>query len=276
MGLGLPSSQHTGSAEGSKRCQLRSTRERVRFSAPYRAILRGHGLDLRFRILQANLQAAHRLALKAAGCPVVWDTRGWSEICRKCLAYFGWAPTSAWQWAHQGLNASFSLHRGNLSWDRAKVEHFLRESFRHWHFLKWIAKDRRDSRECAGVGYDTARKWATDDRCCFMHLSGSTVSPAAYDRMLQRQVQDCPFCADREWEKGVIRPKATMDHLLWDCRGLEDECRSVLGALPPQFSARLSALQRRLGGPAGRANDVLIRQWHLAVRKKILEHRYGA
>ena len=243
-----------------------------------RTILRGHSLDFRFRILLANLQATFRIACKsAAGCTVAWTERGWSEICRKCLAFYGWTTTQPWKWTHGELGAQFSLVAGELA-TKTRVEHLWRESFRQWHFRRWLSKARRDSRECAAAGTryneatcQIARRWAAHCRQSFMVLSGSTVSPAAFDVMKHRAVQDCCFCANSACDKDE-RPKATMQHLLWECVGLRDDRRNAPGDAVP-----VSTLQARIGWPSrpACAQDEAILGWHKVVRQKILAQRYG-
>ena len=106
-------------------------------------------------------------------------------------------------------------------------------------FRRWLNKGRRDSRVCfaAGTAYHeacctTARRWALDCRQSFMVLSGSTFSPpAVLDVAKKREVQRS-FCAHLDFSEDA-RPKPSLKHLLWECKGLADDRQATLcGACP--------------------------------------------
>ena len=244
-------------------------------SCPHlRAILRGHNLDFRFRVLLANLQALYRQVVKRhQEAPASWSTRRWSEMARTCMAYYGWVVHDDCRWGHAacGVSVIFSLLHDQRCEDKENVQYLWREAFRHFHCNKWRLKARRDSRECRDCLYDAAvcaraRNWASESRVSFLVLTGSTVSPAALDKMKEGEVASCPVCQDREAQEAPA--VVTMQHIL--CSGLQDRRVSMLGHSIP----RMSAIQKRMAWPSGSPADSQVRAWHECVRKMILAKRY--
>ena len=153
------------------------------------------------------------------------------------------------------------------------MQHLWREAFRRFHCNKWRLKARRDSRECRDCFYGAAvcaraRNWASESRVSFLVLTGSTVSPAALDKMKEREVASRPFCQDSETQEAPA--VGTMQHILWECSGLQDRRVSMLGHSIP----RMSAIQKRMAWPPGSPADSQVRAWHACVRKMVLAKRY--
>ena len=98
-----------------------------------------------------------------------------------------------------------------------------------------------------------------------MVLTGSTVSPAALDRMKARarEVALCPLCQENV-------AVGTLQHILWKCGGLRGKRVAVLGHSIPQ----MTAIQQGMAWPSGSPADDMIRAWHEGVRKEILAKRY--
>ena len=87
-------------------------------------------------------------------------------------------------------------------------------------------------------------------------MSGATLRPAARCRWDGPDPGVCALCG---------REPATLDHLLWRCVALPNR----------PVTRNLGILQARFGWPSGRANDVAVLDWHVAVGAKILADRYA-
>ena len=74
----------------------RALNEPKRVCVHLRNILRGHRTDLPFRILEMNVLAARRCALKFPdGLPCTWDAQqGWSATIAQSLKQIGWEITA--------------------------------------------------------------------------------------------------------------------------------------------------------------------------------------
>ena len=94
-------------------CIRRALGEPVCACVHLRSILRGHRLDLDYRILETNVLAAKRCADKLPdGQPCEWNTAsGWPANINTSLQLQGWSrcPRQSWTWRHDGLANPFTL-----------------------------------------------------------------------------------------------------------------------------------------------------------------------
>ena len=92
----------------------------------------------------------------------------------------------------------------------------LRESFRRFHFTKFLNFRRREAEFCAEQGITYERVCAKARKLCttrqrFHILAGATVrsvSTACFSRMLETDMPVCPFC-----DSGAV---PTVLHVAWD------------------------------------------------------------
>ena len=143
-----------------------------------RTILRGHSLSIRFRILQINFRAASRLA-RRGNQPCLWSNKGWP-------VWLVLGPADLGTWG-AGPN-----HFAKCARDQAADRVQLRESFRRFHFTKFLNSRRREAEFCAeqGITYERvcakARKLCTDMPVCPFCDSGAvpTVLHVAWDLLM--------------------------------------------------------------------------------------------
>ena len=225
-----------------------------------RNILRGHRTDLPFRILEMNVMAARRCALKfPEGLPCTWDAQqGWSATIAQSLKQTGWEITAPWCWKHAQMNRYFSLDRNgrNFATDKGLLAHLLREAWRRSEWEAWHSSSRNDATACADQQYSErrcklAREVAQSSYAAFGFLSGAFASPAT----IQRDETPCELCG---------REVPTTEHLLWSCP-------AFVSSRPRKPS---DSLQGRLAWPVGLSTDAAVVSHCLEVRSAVLAARW--
>ena len=185
-----------------------------------RSILRGHSLNIRFRILQANVRAAWRLAKKFVR-PCACSFKGWPKVITKGMEYFGWPLVRPWEWQHPTLGAVQLHHVPADPPALERVQRVLRESMRIYYFQQFLQWGRREAEECSqnGVTYLEARCTKAPKMCNsqkrFTVLAGGTISPAAISIMRGLDAPSvCPWCGEQQ--------VPTLEHVAWQCTGLDE------------------------------------------------------
>ena len=224
-----------------------------------RNILRGHRLNLRFRVLTTCINALHRVC-STINFPT-WHRIGLAGPINKFLTHMSWIRNETWCWTHSTTGASFSLDPSHANFipDSNQLNHILREGFRAHEFHEWLATDRNDATACAGSQYSElrckqCRSIEQSSAHRFAVHTGGFVSNAAFGVMTETPVT-CN-CGS----------PATLDHMLWHC------------AMVPNANQRPpiphDPLQRRLGWPCGSPHDEAIVAWMVAIRKYSLSIRH--
>ena len=228
-------------------------------SVPLRDILRGHRLNLPFRITSAILRGLHRVS-QSQPLPE-WTHRGIAPNLNKLLTAMSWIRTQPWTWRHAHTGREFSLDRRHINYarDLRHLNHDLREGFRSHAFHTWKSSERNDATACPHAEYQEVRcrlahKQESSNQHRFAIMCGAFVSPAAFGRQAGSSVQ----CAC-----GAV---ATLDHVVWHC------------PLVPQAAQRprvpADQMQRRLGWPCQNPEDEAVIAWFVHVRKHTLSVRY--
>lgn len=235
----------------------------------FRSILRGHSLNVHFRLLQTNISAAWRLARQGVR-PCQWSNKGWPKVIDKLLETYDWTHSGAWEWEQEELGA-FQLHNvPGGEGRRRKRFHILRESFRRKHFAQFLNSSRREAAYCneQDIHYNEdhcriARNLCKD-RKTFHVMCGATVSVAAYAKMTHAEVpEQCPWCGC------AVVPTAA--HVAWECAGVDSARQRILGT---QFAGISNHVQKRLGWPTGHQLDAAVLRWLVEVRDLFLQDRY--
>ena len=209
------------------------------FASPdLRDILRGHRLNINFRIATSCIGAVRRcLAKLPVNTFYSWHRSfGVGPSITSLLQRFSWSFHRPWVWKHDLTGEILSLNKSDRTYETYtpgqsddRTSHNLRESFSAHHYMKWRNSTRNDATFCQENIFSAERcklalGLAKDSRQNFAILTGSFISDAA-----RNPVRPCPFCH---------QASADTDHAFWNC-----------GAYPPPISRPHDTLLRRLGWP---------------------------
>ena len=234
-----------------------------------RNLLRGHRLNMNFRIAQYCIGAVRRcLAKSTANVLYAWHKSfGVGPAITQLLNRFSWSYHSPWVWKHDLTNDFLALHKAHPSYEAYTARrrddltcHVLRNSFRAHEFQAWKNTSRKDATFCQNIDYNAERcklavNLAKNFRHNFAILSGAFVSDAALAVHKRTAVKPCPFCNSAT---------ADTDHAFWTCRDF-----------PPPVPRPLDCMLRRLGWPrVGHPNDTAVVSWMCEVRKRTLDKRH--
>ena len=115
-------------------------------SVPLRAILRGHSLDFRFRVLSSSFRAACKhMRVHNLRVPCHWHSKGWPQVLQACMLECGWVLESPWKWKHEVLSFRVSLDWAAAPGNADRGLPFLRGAWRWSLFRAFRPEDRRDS-----------------------------------------------------------------------------------------------------------------------------------
>ena len=154
--------------------------------------------------------------------PADWASYGARSKCFvQFLQGYNWSVVSPWTLQHEHLHVRFSLDPGSPVFPRSlsKLQHDLRESWRHFLYEGWRSSDRRDAQACAHIPYSSdrcqaARSMAGTSRRLRIVMSGAFISPMrlwvitrdspdpntarrpARARTARDASPSCPFCRD--------------------------------------------------------------------------------
>lgn len=239
----------------------RALREPKQSCVHLRNILKGHRLNLGFRILTTCVNAIHR-TYHNIPFPS-WHRIGIASTINKFLTHMSWLRTEPWTWKHSITHATFSLCPTNTHFipDRSHLNHLLREGFRADSYQRWSVSTRIDARACQNIEYSEtrcqlARRCEHDEPHRFAILSGGFVSEAKFSVIKKESPVRCLVC----------NKVNDLDHMLWYCQNVPNF--DIRPPIPRDW------LQRRLGWPAGCPQDEATIAWMVHVRKWLLTHRY--
>lgn len=223
----------------------------------------GHGLDTQFMCGQAAVMAIVRFTRNTQRILTDWTRKGGMSCrIRRFMKSLGFVELSAFQ-QHPQLFQNFALSVESVN-ARTSDElcHDLREAWR-WSVWDHLTQrsTRRDVALIRHLQFPSQRLKVVQKECSkpvTAHLpaivTGAFVSPLRYFRMTGHGGEQCPFC-----ESAV----GSAYHCFWDC--------SVLN---PDRKQPADVLEATFGWPLGQNTEALR---HMAeVRRKVLEHRYGA
>ena len=213
LGVDVPLPSRCPVAKTSDCPYSRALHEHGNANPDLRSSLRGHSINIRFRILQANVRAAWRLAKKFVR-PSACSSKGWPKVITKGMEYFGWTLVRPWEWQHPTLGAVQLHHVPADPPALERVQRVLRESMRIYYFQQFLQWGRREAEECSqnGVTYLEARCTKAPKMCNsqkrFTVLAGGTISPAAISIMRGLDAPSvCPWCGEQQ--------VPTLEHDAW-------------------------------------------------------------
>jgi hypothetical protein len=234
-----------------------------------RNLLRGHRLNINFRIAQYCIGAVRRcLAKSTANVLYAWHKSfGVGPAITQLLKRFSWSYHGPWVWKHDLTNDFLALHKAHPSYEAYTARrrddltcHASRNSFRAHELQAWKNTSRKDATFCQNIDYNAERcklavNLAKNSRHNFAILSVAFVSDAALAVHKRTAVKPCPFCNSAT---------ADTDHAFWTCRDF-----------PPPVPRPLDCMLRRLGWPrVGHPNDTAVVSWMCEVRKRTLDKRH--
>ena len=241
-------------------------------SVPLANMIRGHRWDVRFMAVSTACSVLHRYVNRTGAALAPWRraASGWVGALRRGMRDLGWVEAvTAWTWSHPQLGTRLSLARNNRGWqhDLRRVQHALRESWRHKSFNHFRTQDRIDASMCRNVPCNASRLKAIQGMTLSSHefavLTGASVSPARFRVMAPESQVGCPWCSCDPNE-------ASLWHCAWGCA----EAPRPAGLTE---ASCFDALQSRLGWPSGvhrrQKQDAEILRWLAYVRETTLRVR---